>query len=239
MNLITIPPGLETESFVLEADALRHAPEILRKHWGAGPDAWIVADENTWTAAGEKLNAIFEEAGIGRCAPYLFPGRPILHATVEHVDELLAAFPENCVPVAVGGGTVNDLVKRASGVKGVRYCCVPTAPSVDGYTSYGAALNVDGLKKTLPCPAPLAIVADTAVLDSAPPEKFRPEPTGSSSTSSEWSRSGRMSGSWYRRRSATIYPIRRMSGAFSWGWRRPDTPCSSTATPARPPARST
>ena len=172
MNLITIPPGLETESFVLEADALRHAPEILRKHWGAGPDAWIVADENTWTAAGEKLNAIFEEAGIGRCAPYLFPGRPILHATVEHVDELLAAFPENCVPVAVGGGTVNDLVKRASGVKGVRYCCVPTAPSVDGYTSYGAALNVDGLKKTLPCPAPLAIVADTAVLDSAPPEMF-------------------------------------------------------------------
>ena len=150
MNLITIPPGLETESFVLEADALRHAPEILRKHWGAGPDAWIVADENTWTAAGEKLNAIFEEAGIGRCAPYLFPGRPILHATVEHVDELLAAFPENCVPVAVGGGTVNDLVKRASGVKGVRYCCVPTAPSVDGYTSYGAALNVHGLKKTLP-----------------------------------------------------------------------------------------
>ena len=76
MNLITIPPGLETESFVLEADALRHAPEILRKHWGAGPDAWIVADENTWTAAGEKLNAIFEEAGIGRCAPYLFPGWP-------------------------------------------------------------------------------------------------------------------------------------------------------------------
>ena len=73
MNLITIPPGLETESFVLEADALRHAPEILRKHWGAGPDAWIVADENTWTAAGEKLNAIFEEAGIGRCAPYLSP----------------------------------------------------------------------------------------------------------------------------------------------------------------------
>lgn len=251
MNLITIPPGLETESFVLEADALRHAPEILRKHWGAGPDAWIVADENTWTAAGEKLNAIFEEAGIGRCAPYLFPGRPILHATVEHVDELLAAFPENCVPVAVGGGTVNDLVKRASGVKGVRYCCVPTAPSVDGYTSYGAALNVDGLKKTLPCPAPLAIVADTAVLDSAPPEMFAAgyadlmaKNSGRSRLdrrrpSSEWSRSGRTSGSWYKRRSATIYPIRRMSGAFSWGWRRPDTPCSSTATPARPPARST
>lgn len=172
MNLIPIPPGLETESFVLEANSLRHVPELLRKHWGSRPNAWIVADENTWSAAGEKLSAIFEKAGIGCCAPHLFPGRPILHATVEHVDELLAAFPENCVPIAVGGGTVNDLVKRASGVKGVRYCCVPTASSVDGYTSYGAALNVCGLKRTLPCPAPLVVVADTVVLNSAPPEMF-------------------------------------------------------------------
>ncbi len=172
MNLIPIPPGLETESFVLEAGAMRHAPEILRKHWGSAPKAWIVADDNTWRAAGEKLNGILKAAGITCCEPYLFPGSPTLHATTGHVDELLAVFPEECVPVAVGGGTVNDLVKRASGVKGVRYCCVPTAPSVDGYTSYGAALNVDGLKKTLPCPAPLAIVADTETLANAPGDMF-------------------------------------------------------------------
>ncbi len=172
MNLIPIPPGFETESFVLEAGAMRHTPEILRKHWGAAPNVWLVADENTWRAAGEKLDAILRAAGITCCEPYLFPGTPTLHATTGHVDELLAAFPEGCVPVAVGGGTVNDLVKRASGVKGVRYCCVPTAPSVDGYTSYGAALNVDGLKKTLPCPAPLAIVADTKTLANAPGEMF-------------------------------------------------------------------
>ena len=128
MNLIPIPPGLETESFVLEAGAMRHTPEILRKHWGAAPNVWLVADENTWRAAGEKLDAILRAAGITCCEPYLFPGTPTLHATTGHVDELLAAFPEGCVPVAVGGGTVNDLVKRASGVKGVRYCCVPTAP---------------------------------------------------------------------------------------------------------------
>jgi len=172
MNLITIPPGLETESFVLEPGALRDVPEILRKHWGARPKAWPVADGNTWKAAGEELAAILRKAGIEVLPPFLFPGKPVLHAAVEHVDELLAVFPEGCVPVAVGGGTINDLVKRASGVKGVRYCCVPTAPSVDGYTSFGAALNADGLKKTLPCPAPLAIAADSLILDGAPPEMF-------------------------------------------------------------------
>lgn len=133
---------------------------------------WIVADEKHLDRRRREAQRHFRGSRNRALRAVSVPRRPILHATVEHVDELLAAFPENCVPVAVGGGTVNDLVKRASGVKGVRYCCVPTAPSVDGYTSYGAALNVDGLKKTLPCPAPLAIVADTAVLDSAPPEMF-------------------------------------------------------------------
>ena len=172
MNLITIPPGLETESFVLEPGALRDVPEILRKHWGARPKAWLVADDNTWRAAGEELSGILRAAGVELLSPYRFPGKPTLHATVGLVDELLAVFPADCVPVAVGGGTINDLVKRASGVRGVRYCCVPTAPSVDGYTSYGAALNVDGLKKTLPCPAPLAIAADCRILDAAPPDLF-------------------------------------------------------------------
>ncbi len=50
--------------------------------------------------------------------------------------------------------------------------CVPTAPSVDGYTSFGAAMTVDGLKRTLPCPAPYVLVADTKVLTDAPRELF-------------------------------------------------------------------
>ena len=172
MNLITIPPGLETESFVLEPGALRDVPEILRKHWGAQPKAWLVADDNTWKAAGEELAAILRKAGIEVLPPFRFPGKPVIHAAVEHVDELLAAFPADCVPLAVGSGTINDLVKRASGLKKVRYFCIPTAPSVDGYTSSGAALNSEGLKKTLPCPAPLAIAADSRILDGAPPEMF-------------------------------------------------------------------
>ncbi len=170
MNLIAIPPGLETESFVLEPGALKYVPEILRKNWGASAKAWLIADDNTWAAAGAALSKILEQAGVEQHPPFRFPGKPVLHATEFHVDEILHAFPPNCVPVAVGGGTVNDLVKRAAGVKNIRYCCVPTAASVDGYTSFGAALNVNGLKKTMPCPAPLAIVADSRILEDAPPE---------------------------------------------------------------------
>jgi len=45
---------------------------------------------------------------------------------------------------------------------------VATAPSVDGYTSYGAAVSIKGFKQTLPCNAPTAVVADTNILCAAP-----------------------------------------------------------------------
>ncbi len=172
MNPIPIPPGMETRLFVLETDALKALPEAIRTLWGPNVRIWPVADGNTWRAAGSRVREILEQAGFECLPQYLFPAHPVIHASDVHVDELLAVFPENAVPVAVGSGTINDLVKRASGVKNVSYCCVPTAPSVDGYTSSGAALNMAGLKKTMPCPAPLAVVADIGVLQTAPAEMF-------------------------------------------------------------------
>lgn len=171
MNMIAVPAGLETECFVMERGAIRHIPEITRRLWGERP-VWPVADENTWKAAGAELNSALKLAGLTMSPPFIFPGEPILHAEIRHSHALADAMPENCVPVAVGSGTVNDLVKYAAGLKGVRYAVIPTAPSVDGYTSFGAALTVDGFKKTMPCPAPLAIITDPGVLETAPPEMF-------------------------------------------------------------------
>ena len=100
----------------------------------------------------------------------IYPGSPRLHPNSSYCDALAAELPSNCVPVAVGSGVINDIVKRASGMKEIPYCCVPTACSVDGYTSFGAALSVDGFKKTMPCPAPYAIAADLTILRTAPPD---------------------------------------------------------------------
>ena len=172
MNPVPIPPGMETRLFLLENDALNQLPEAIRSLWGNDARPWLVADDNTWRAAGAEVAKILKAAGMESPDPFLFPGTPMLHADEGNVNLLLEQFPENVVPVAIGGGTVNDLVKRASGLRHVSYCCVPTAPSVDGYTSSGAALTASGLKQTLPCPAPLAVVADSDILRNAPPEMF-------------------------------------------------------------------
>ena len=169
MRRISLPPGLETECFILDSGALAAVPGLCRVFF-PGRRPWIVADGNTWEAAGQGVLNSLREAGLTPVEPYLFPASPPPHAENRHVDTLVAAMPPDAVPVAVGGGTVNDLVKRAAFVAGRRYLCVPTAASVDGFTSSGAALVKDGLKQTLPCPAPLALAADTDVRKAAPPE---------------------------------------------------------------------
>lgn len=167
MSKIPIPAGLDTRLCVLGDQVLPELPAALKQLWPGGTPV-VVADENTWTAAGQEVSELLEQAGLQPAPPNIFPGQPVLHADYRHVGELVPSL-RGRVPVAVGSGTINDLVKRASvEAEAAGYLCVATAPSVDGYTSYGAALTVNGVKKTVPCPAPMAILADNRVIGSAP-----------------------------------------------------------------------
>ena len=166
LHSIAIPPGMETRFFVQCAGALAELPELLNT---AFPEKkpFLVADENTWRAAGEQAEQILVRAGF-TVELKIFSAQGKLHPDSAISERLAQEFPAGCVPVAVGSGVINDLVKHASGVAGIPYCCVPTAPSVDGYTSSGGAMQVNGFKMTLPCPAPLAVLSDLEVLRNAP-----------------------------------------------------------------------
>ncbi|MBO4633029.1 MAG: sn-glycerol-1-phosphate dehydrogenase, partial [Lentisphaeria bacterium] len=171
MPLIEVPKGLQTAAFLLGHCALESVPELLKTYFPE-KKPWIIADGNTWKAAGERVYSLLVEAGLEPSAPHLFPAEPRLHPDYAISQELARIMPENCVPVAVGSGVINDLVKCAAGINDIRYCCVATACSVDGYTSKGGAMTVEGSKKTVPCPAPYAICADVDVLEKAPAPMF-------------------------------------------------------------------
>ena len=169
MNYIDIPAGMETAAFAMGAGALNELADFVAKVF-PGKKPWIIADENTFAAAGKKASEQFTD----QYPPYIFPGSPRLHPDSAISDMLakeISAKPD-VVPLAVGSGVINDIVKRAAGVAGVHYCCVPTASSVDGYTSAGSAMSHNGFKTTLPCPAPYGLLVDTDVLYAAPPEMF-------------------------------------------------------------------
>ncbi len=167
MPMIDIPSGIGTRFCRIGTNICVELPEIARQLWPER-EFIIVADETTWKVAGEQVATILQQNAIRASKPFIFPAKPELHADYTQVTALVPTLHNRNI-IAVGAGTINDLVKRASFEAGCDgYLCLATAPSVDGYTSAGAALTVSGYKKTLPCPAPKAILADTDILAEAP-----------------------------------------------------------------------
>lgn len=157
----------DTEVFVT-GDVLPNTGSIYRDLYDSKP-AFIVADENTYEVAGRQVVSILRSQGIRISAEKIFPANPRLvaeYARAEEIRELLK--DRDVVPVAIGSGTINDLVKVASFELGIRYMIVATAASVDGYSAPGASILKDGFKQSLYCLAPQAVISDAAVLQTAP-----------------------------------------------------------------------
>ena len=160
----------DTRACVIGEGALGRVAEVLKEQFPDARRALVVADPRTWAAAGERVAALLEQAGIATARHILEPGGAEFHPEYKYVAEIKSAWRDE-VPVAVGSGVVNDLVKCAAGELGVPYMVVGTAASVDGYTSFGAAIvSPNGVKETYECPAPRAVVADVDVMLTAPKE---------------------------------------------------------------------
>lgn len=162
---------LDTREICIEEDAIARAPELLSRHLPAG--RWLVAvDENTWRVAGEALGRALDAAGIA-WDRHDVPdaeghGHPVCdEATIEHCRAALAS-GDYTAGVAVGSGTINDVVKYATHLEGKAVACVGTAPSMNGYTSKIAAVLSHGVKTTNPCHAPAVVIADLDVMATSP-----------------------------------------------------------------------
>ena len=150
---------------------------FFRDFFPGADRAIVVEDPRTRAAAGERVAEMLRANGVEVAEHVIEPGGKTFHADYRYVDEVREAIKaagverdgRRIVPVAVGSGVVNDLTKRASGELEIPYLTVGTAASVDGYSSFGAALrSPEGAKQTYPCPAPRAIVADLDVMRTAP-----------------------------------------------------------------------
>ena len=158
-----------TKALLTGNDVYKEIPELIRKHYDS-ERAFIIADGNTMQAAGNDIELLLASSGIEIAGRLIFPAEPMLHAEYCHVEAIKNAVNGllPLTPLAIGSGTINDLVKRAADELSSPYFCVPTAASVDGYTSYGSALLKDGFKQTLSCAAPHCIAADLRIMSAAP-----------------------------------------------------------------------
>ncbi|MEK6452905.1 sn-glycerol-1-phosphate dehydrogenase [Caldifermentibacillus hisashii] len=154
----------------VEKNAILHIRELIkRKQW---KNIVVVYDQNTYLAAGEKLIKFlmndFEEV-IGININENEHGQVI--ANEESLVQVFIKTPNDAdVLIAVGSGTIHDIVRFVGHKMNIPFISVPTAASVDGFTSKGAPLILRGVKQTIQTAAPIAVFADIDVIKAAPRE---------------------------------------------------------------------
>ena len=147
------------------AGVLAQLPDLLMRYTAKKP--FILADRNTFAAAGGRVCDILTQAGFSYVS-YIFsdehlePDEHAVGAAVMHFDN-------SCdLIIGIGSGVINDIGKILSCVSNRRYIIVGTAPSMDGYASATSSMAMDGLKVSLNSRCPDAIIGDTDILKNAP-----------------------------------------------------------------------
>ena len=156
----------DIESVFIEDGAISKLGELC----GGYRKVLLVADENTFAAAGEET---CKALGEKLSAKVIFGGKTVLIPNEDSIARVTGALCDADLIVGVGSGVIQDLCKYVSHENKVPYMVVATAPSMDGYASTGAAMITGGMKVTYPAGVPKAIVADPTVLASAPLEMIK------------------------------------------------------------------
>lgn len=160
----------ETKAIELGAGAVHATGRMFRDLFPDAP-VLVVADANTFAVAGAQVVDSLREAGVAFAAePLIFPGVPTLYADYSNVTIIRQALAElpGAVACSIAAGSLNDVTKLASGELGRPYLNVCTAASVDGFSSFGASVSIDGFKITRDCPAPVGLIADLDIMAAAP-----------------------------------------------------------------------
>ena len=128
----------------------------------------LIADDNTYEALGRRLAAELSARGHTVRAVALHQAEVVADES-SIVQVLTSSGPTDGCFLAVGSGTITDIVRFVSHRTNRTFISVPTAPSVDGFIASHAALVLGGLKESVACAPPRALFADLATLRAAPP----------------------------------------------------------------------
>ena len=158
------------KSVFVGKDALSRLGEELAKI--GARRVFILADVNTYAAAGERTEAELCRAGIP-FSKYVFseahlePDEAAVGKAVIHFDNSADTV------LAVGSGVIGDIAKIVAAATGAHYAIVATAPSMDGYASASSSMIVGGLKMSVPSMCAEVIIGDTDILKTAPDAMLR------------------------------------------------------------------
>lgn len=138
----------------------------------SGKNILLVADNNTYAAAGAKAKDILSSGGYsvicciisrdGEMDPDQSAIGEIMLSFDAHIDFLLA----------VGSGSICDITRYAAYCLGKPFAIIGTAPSMDGYTSINSSLVYNTIKISKYTKPSEVIICDTEIMKKAPYPMF-------------------------------------------------------------------
>ncbi|GHU39151.1 hypothetical protein FACS1894105_13740 [Clostridia bacterium] len=159
---------LTTREIYIGADANARLLEFIRANYYGktccviGAADTLAASSGLETTLSPALGAEFvtvrlnvtshhaEEKAVGECVEAVIPRK---------ADFLIAA----------GSGTIHDITRMSAKKLDIPFISYPTAPSVDGFVSSVAPVTMsNGMKITFDAVAPVAVFADTSVIEDSP-----------------------------------------------------------------------
>ena len=146
------------------ADACQILAADCRAVYGDRP-VLLLYDPETYAVAGAELQQCLNAENIN-LSSYQLASNPV--ATASLIETVRSLTQDIALVISVGSGTVNDLGKYSCSEDHIDFWSLPTAPSMNGYTSGIAAIKVKGVKRTLPATPPQRIYALPEVIQQAP-----------------------------------------------------------------------
>ena len=130
-------------------------------------DFMLVADGNTFPVLGQKVQAALQGRGLNVKSvvfsePEVIPDEDFIFQVLLRADQVARTY------LAVGSGTLTDITRMVSHRTRCQFISLPSAPSVDGFTSPSASLAVRRIKTTVIAQPPMAVFADLGTLAAAP-----------------------------------------------------------------------
>ncbi len=154
---------LNIKDIVIGSGIVKDTGDILKRN-GFGKKLLFVADNNTLKASQGILDSLKDFDLTMKMYDDL------REATVIQVEVLKDLLKDADGVISVGTGSLNDICRKAAADMDKPLCIFATAPSMDGFASYGAPLTDGNFKNTYSAKSPEVIIADTKILASAPAE---------------------------------------------------------------------
>ncbi len=153
------------DDVIVGKGVVNQLPEVLRRY--SFKKVFVLADKNTYKAAGERVCSILDENKIDYTLHVM--QQDVIEPNEEAVGSVVMHFDHDCdITVVVGTGVLGDITKVVSTIRKTKYIIVATAPSMDGFASNSASVIRDNLKESIYTCSASVIIGDTDILAAAP-----------------------------------------------------------------------